>query len=106
MEVFLIRALQLILCFSLLIFLHEGHFLFSKLFGVRVNKFYIFFDPKFSLFSTYSNWWRKLRGKAPAKKKEDGSYEYDGTEYGLGWIPLVDIAKSQVWLTKRNRRIS
>lgn len=89
MEVFIIRALQLILCFSLLIFLHEGgHFLFSKLFGVRVNKFYIFFDPKFSLFSTYSNWWRKLRGKAPAKKKEDGSYEYDGTEYGLGWIPL------------------
>lgn len=69
--------------------LHEGgHFLFSKLFGVRVNKFYIFFDPKFSLFSTYSNWWRKLRGKAPAKKKEDGSYEYEGTEYGLGWIPL------------------
>ncbi len=89
MEVFIIRALQLILCFSLLIFLHEGgHFLFSKLFGVRVNKFYIFFDPKFSLFSTYSNWWRKLRGKAPAKKKEDGSYEYEGTEYGLGWIPL------------------
>lgn len=89
MEVFIIRALQLILCFSLLIFLHEGgHFLFSKLFGVRVNKFYIFFDPKFSLFSTYSNWWRKLRGKAPAKKNEDGSYEYDGTEYGLGWIPL------------------
>lgn len=89
MEVFIIRALQLILCFSLLIFLHEGgHFLFSKLFGVRVNKFYIFFDPKFSLFSTYSNWWRRLRGKAPAKKKEDGSYEYEGTEYGLGWIPL------------------
>lgn len=89
MEVFIIRALQLTLCFSLLIFLHEGgHFLFSKLFGVRVNKFYIFFDPKFSLFSTYSNWWRKLRGKAPAKKKEDGSYEYEGTEYGLGWIPL------------------
>lgn len=89
MEVFIIRALQLILCFSLLIFLHEGgHFLFSKLFGVRVNKFYIFFDPKFSLFSTYSNWWRKLRGKALAKKKEDGSYEYEGTEYGLGWIPL------------------
>ena len=89
MEVFIIRALQLILCFSLLIFLHEGgHFLFSKLFGVRVNKFYIFFDPKFSLFSTYSNWWRKLRGKATAKKKEDGSYEYEGTEYGLGWIPL------------------
>ena len=76
--------------------MHEGgHFFFSKLFGVRVNKFYIFFDWKFSLFSTKFNWWRKLRGKVdengkviPAKKKEDGSYEYEGTEYGLGWIPL------------------
>lgn len=74
--------------FATHLFTRGGHFLFSKLFGVRVNKFYIFFDPKFSLFSTYSNWWRKLRGKAPAKKKEDGSYEYEGTEYGLGWIPL------------------
>ena len=93
MEVFIIRALQLILCFSLLIFLHEGgHFLFSKLFGVRVNKFYIFFDPKFSLFSTYSNWWRKLRGKAPAKKKpvkkeepEDEDEEEDEDDEERGW---------------------
>lgn len=85
----LIKTLQFILAISLLVFLHEGgHFLFSKLFGVRVNKFYVFFDWKFSLFSTYSNWYRKLRGKAPVEKNEDGSYKYDGTEYGLGWIPL------------------
>ena len=96
MEVFLIRTLQFILAITILVALHEGgHFFFSKLFGVRVNKFYIFFDWKFSLFSTKFNWWRKLRGKVdgngkviPAKKKEDGSYEYEGTEYGLGWIPL------------------
>ncbi len=87
--VFLIKTLQFILAISLLVFLHEGgHFLFSKLFGVRVNKFYVFFDWKFSLFSTYSNWFRRLRGKAPVEKNEDGSYKYDGTEYGLGWIPL------------------
>lgn len=89
MEVFLIRALQFIVAITILVFLHEGgHFFFSKLFGVRVNKFYVFFDYKFRLFSTYSNWFRKLRGKAPAKKNEDGEYEYEGTEYGIGWIPL------------------
>lgn len=87
--VFLIKTLQFILAISLLVLLHEGgHFFFSKLFGVRVNKFYVFFDWKFSLFSSYSNWFRRLRGKAPAEKNEDGSYKYDGTEYGIGWIPL------------------
>mgnify|MGYP004444626863 FL=1 len=65
--VFLIKTLQFILAISLLVLLHEGgHFFFSKLFGVRVNKFYVFFDWKFSLF-----------------KKKIGE-----TEYGLGWIPL------------------
>lgn len=89
MSIFLIKALQFILAITILVALHEGgHFFFSKLFGVRVNKFYIFFDYKFSLFSTKFNWWRKLRGKGPAKKNEDGTYEYEGTEYGIGWIPL------------------
>ena len=51
MEVFFIRALQLILCFSLLIILHEGgHFFFAKLFKVRVEKFCLFFDPWLTLF--------------------------------------------------------
>ena len=89
METILIKALQLIVALALLIILHEGgHFFAAKLFKVRVEKFYLFFDWKFSLFSTYSNWWRKLMGKAPVKKKENGSYEYEGTEYGIGWIPL------------------
>ena len=51
MGVFLIKALQLMLSLSILVLLHEGgHFFFSKLFGVRVEKFYLFFDPWFHLF--------------------------------------------------------
>ena len=89
MSPFLIKTLEFILAITILVALHEGgHFFFSKLFGVRVNKFYVFFDYKFRLFSTKFGWWRKLRGLPPAKKKEDGTYEYEGTEYGIGWIPL------------------
>ena len=69
MEVFLIRALQLILCLSLLVLLHEGgHFLFAKLFRVRVTKFSLFFDPWFT----------------PLKFKPKGS----DTTYAIGWLPL------------------
>lgn len=51
METFLIKALQLILAFAILVIIHEfGHFLFARLFGIKVERFYIFFNPKFSLF--------------------------------------------------------
>ena len=94
MDTILIKGLQLIIALALLIILHEGgHFFAAKIFKVRVEKFYLFFDWKFSLFSTYSNWWRKLTGKTPAKKKENGEYEYEGTEYGIGWIPLGGYVK-------------
>lgn len=74
MEIFLIRALQLILALSLLVLIHEfGHFLFARLFNVRVDKFYLFFDWKFSIF----------------KWKPKGS----DTEYGIGWIPLGGYCK-------------
>ena len=57
MTPFLIRTLEFILAITILVALHEGgHFFFAKLFGVRVNKFYVFFDYKFSLFSTKFNW--------------------------------------------------
>ena len=89
MEIFFIKALQLIVALSLLVVIHEiGHYAAAKFFKVRVERFYLFFNWGVSLFSTYSNWWRKLRGKAPVKKKENGEYEYEGTEYGIGWIPL------------------
>jgi regulator of sigma E protease len=90
----LIQGAQLIAALSLLVILHEGgHFFFAKLFKTRVEKFYLFFDYKFHIFSTYSNWFRKLMGKQPVPKKEDGEYEYEGTEYGIGWIPLGGYVK-------------
>ena len=47
----LIKILQLILALSLLVLIHEfGHFIFARLFKIRVDKFYLFFDPWFSLF--------------------------------------------------------
>lgn len=59
METFLIRALQLILSLSILVFLHEfGHFAFARLFKVRVEKFYMFFNPGFSLIRA-----KKINGK-------------------------------------------
>ena len=74
METFLIRALQLVLSLSLLVIIHEGgHFFFDRLFKIRVEKFYIFFDPWFSLF------------KFKPKNSE--------TEYGIGWLPLGGYCK-------------
>ena len=74
MEIFLIRALQLIMALSLLVLIHEfGHFLFARIFKVRVEKFYLFFDWKFSLFK-----WKP--------KNSD-------TEYGIGWVPLGGYCK-------------
>ena len=79
MEVFLIRVLQFILAISLLVLLHEGgHFFFSKLFGVRVEKFYMFFDLGIG------KWTGKLFHFKP--KKSD-------TEYGIGWLPLGGYCK-------------
>jgi regulator of sigma E protease len=83
-QVVLIKALQLLCCLSLLVLLHEGgHFGFSKLFGVKVEKFYMFFDYKFHLFSTRSKWFTRL---FPHFKNNE-------TEYGIGWIPLGGYVK-------------
>lgn len=93
MEV-LIKIVQVVVSLGLLIILHEGgHFLFAKLFKTRVEKFYLFFDYKFHLFSTYDNWFRKLLKKPSVPKKENGEPEYVGTEYGVGWIPLGGYVK-------------
>ena len=79
MEIFLIRALQFILAISLLVLLHEGgHFFFSKLFGVRVEKFFIFFDP------SIGKWNGSLFRFKPRKSD---------TTYGIGWLPLGGYCK-------------
>lgn len=78
-SVFFIKAAQLVLSLCILIILHEGgHFFFSKLFGIRVSKFFLFFDYKFHLISTKDAWLQRI---FPWMKKLE-------TEYGIGWIPL------------------
>ena len=70
MNVILIKALQLLLCLSLLVVLHEGgHFGFAKLFKTRVTRFYMFSNWGFHLFSTYDNWFRRLLGKPLITKR-------------------------------------
>lgn len=67
-----VKALQFILSFSILVTLHEfGHFITARIFKCRVEKFYLFFDPWFSLF-----------------KKKIGD-----TEYGIGWVPFGGYVK-------------
>ena len=74
METFLIKAFQLIISLSILVLIHEfGHFIFARIFGVRVEKFYLFFDAWFSLF------------KFKPKNSD--------TEYGIGWLPLGGYCK-------------
>jgi len=69
---FLIKASQLLMSLSILVVLHElGHFIPAKLFKTRVEKFYLFFDPWFSVV-----------------KKKIGD-----TEYGIGWLPLGGYVK-------------
>lgn len=74
MEIILIRVLQFVLAITLLVIFHEGgHFFFAKLFGIRVEKFYVFFDPWFHIF------------EFKPKNSE--------TAYGLGWLPLGGYCK-------------
>lgn len=71
----LLKILQVILALSILIIIHEaGHFLFSKIFKIRVDKFYLFFD---------------VGGHALFRFKPKGS----DTEYGIGWLPLGGYCK-------------
>ncbi|MFA8300645.1 MAG: RIP metalloprotease RseP [Hyphomicrobiales bacterium] len=68
----LIKILQLLLSLSILVVFHEfGHFIAAKIFKTRVEKFYLFFNPWFSLFK----------------------FKFKGTEYGMGWLPLGGYVK-------------
>ena len=71
-DVILIKVAQLLMSLSILVIIHEfGHFAAAKIFKTRVEKFYLFFNPWFSIFK----------------------FNYKGTEYGLGWLPLGGYVK-------------
>lgn len=123
MPTFLIKLLQLILSLTILVVIHEGgHFLFSKLFKVRVEKFYAFFNPNFSLVRV-----KRVNGRLSVKffarnvpesfteekrfnfeGKEEVTYKPvdmeslpdddwrkypDNTEFGVGWVPFGGYCK-------------
>ena len=123
MSTFWIRFFQLVLSLTILVVFHEfGHYLFSRLFGVRVDKFYAFFNPRFSIFRI-----KKVNGKirvkffsrnVPDSYVEDKHYNYEGkeeitykpidlntlpeddwrrspenTEFGVGWVPFGGYCK-------------
>lgn len=67
-----IKIIQFFLCFTILVGIHEfGHFIMARVFRIRVEKFYIFFDIGFSLFK----------------------FRRGHTEYGMGWLPLGGYCK-------------
>lgn len=114
METFLIKAAQLILAFAILVIIHEfGHFLFARIFGVKVEKFYIFFDPWKEIFKwkpkKYFGFFGKTKnignskdskpttettGNSEGNSEENKKSSFWGeTEYGIGWLPLGGYCK-------------
>ena len=123
MSSFWIRLIQLVLSLTILVVFHEfGHYLFSRLFGVRVDKFYAFFNPRFSLVRI-----KRVDGKirvrffspnVPDSYTEEKHYNFEGkeeitykpidldtlpegdwrrspenTEFGVGWVPFGGYCK-------------
>lgn len=102
--VVLIKIVQVIFALSILVLVHElGHFIFAKLFKTRVNKFYLFFNPKFSILRAKKidgKWRFKFFSKnLPTHKgnnkidvstlpEDDWRRHPENTEYGIGWLPL------------------
>ena len=94
---FWIKTLELVLALSILVVFHElGHYSFARLYGVWVEKFYMFFNYKFSLVKwkpgKYLKWF-SLGSEMGAMEEEDktgseNKNSWRATEYGIGWIPL------------------
>lgn len=85
----MIQVIQLILALSFLVFIHElGHFTFARIFGVRVEKFYLFFNPWLSLvrFKKFDGKWH-VKFFAP-NGDEEWEKHPEATEWGIGWLPF------------------
>lgn len=120
METFLIKALQLVAALSLLVVIHEfGHYIWARIFKIRVEKFYLFFNPWFSLMQydpekgtlRLGTWTKKTRSADPdgeptetprellklrVGRDRSGDAHVSGwrkTVYGIGWLPLGGYVK-------------
>ena len=109
MESFLFKALQLIIALVILVTVHEfGHYIFARMFGIKVNRFYLFFNPWFSLLKydprkgelqvigytrdedghEVQRAWKTLRVGKPHPAAPGAKPTWRDTIYGLGWLPL------------------
>lgn len=127
METFLIKAVQLVAALALLVIIHEfGHYIFARIFGIKVDKFYMFFNPGFSLLR-YNPRTNKLglcvkqgdeEKKTPDKAlvsftlgKEhpapaDGKTSWRDTVYGIGWVPLGGYCAINGMIDETNQKMS
>ncbi len=84
----------MLLAFSILVIIHElGHFMWARIFKMRVDKFYLFFNPYFSLLRVKKingKWQFSVFSSQPPKEWEEHS---DKTEWGIGWLPLGGYCK-------------
>ncbi len=89
MEIFLIKAAQLIVALALLVIIHEfGHYIIARAFGIKVEKFYLFFNPWFSLYK-----WKPKQKVQKLDKNGQPRASWRDTEYGIGWLPLGGYVK-------------
>ncbi|MDE7154271.1 MAG: site-2 protease family protein [Muribaculaceae bacterium] len=103
METILIKGLQLILALTLLVTIHEfGHFIFARIFGMRADRFYLFFNPWFSIvrYDPRTKKWSFFKrnmteqenfDRSETVKKDtetNGKSTWRDTIYGIGWLPL------------------
>ncbi len=109
METFLIKTLQLIAAFAFLVIIHEaGHYIFARIFGIKVDRFYMFFNPGFSLlrYNPRTNKVQLFVAQGDEEKhkadraaitlkvgkehpaEENGKTSWRDTIYGIGWLPL------------------
>lgn len=90
MESFLIKAVQLMAALALLVVIHEfGHYIIARACGIKVEKFYLFFNPWFSL----AKWKPKARKTPKLDKNGNEKATWRDTEYGIGWVPLGGYVK-------------
>jgi len=85
----MVQAIQLLLALSFLVLIHElGHFTFAKIFHVRVEKFYMFFNPWTSIvrFKKFDGKWH-VKFFAPNEDEEWNKHP-ETTEWGIGWLPF------------------
>ena len=106
METFWIKAFQMIAALGILVFVHEfGHYFFARVFKTKVDKFYLFFNPRFSIvrYNPKKKQWRffcandteeeERKALEEAEKYDTEKASWRDTEYGIGWVPLGGYCK-------------